>query len=65
MNKKYDGYLYFIIGIIWLIAGIINTLISINPFSNKTSFGITYICIALVYICLAIVYISLGINKRK
>ena len=65
MNKKYDGYLHFIIGTIWLIAGIINIMISINHFSNKTSFGITYICLAIVCICLAIVYISLGINKRK
>ena len=65
MNKKHAGYLHFIIGAIWLITGIINIMVSINYLNNKTSFGVTYICLAIVCICLAIVYISLGINKRK
>ena len=65
MNKKNTGYIYFIIAAIWLITGILDIMTSINHFRDKTSFGITYICLAIVCICLAISFISVGIKKRK
>jgi hypothetical protein len=65
MNKKNTSYLHFTIATIWLIAGIIDIMVSINHFRDKTSFGITYICLAIVCISLAISFMSMGIKKRK
>lgn len=65
MNKKYAGYLYFVSGVVWLIAAILNAVISRNYFISKRPFGSTYICLAIVCIGLAIINISLGIKKMK
>ncbi|MBL4936853.1 hypothetical protein JK636_13915 [Clostridium sp. YIM B02515] len=65
MNKKYAGYLFFVSGVMWLIAAILNAVISRNYFINKKPFGSTYICLAIVCIGLSIMSISLGIKKMK
>jgi len=65
MNKKNTGRFYLIIGIIWIISGIINAANAYMHLLTETPLGITYICLTLLCIFLAILYIYIGIKKKK
>lgn len=65
MNKRNTSRFYIVVGIIWMISGMINAAVAYMNHLTETPLGKTYIGLTGMCIGLSIIFITMGIRKNK